>query len=598
MKKLLPFILFIISISSNAQHSFTAWVTSVSGSCNTLEDKVTVRVIQQLAAHRSAATYPSYDVCEDMRRDMMGGYSSASCKVRVATTPCTPGGVAGTTDISGPSKGYSFYSSNPADEVYNWSSDDIERHLAFNQNYQVSTPKAIITNDNVFNRERASARENSSWYLDTDKPFVFVNMREGGFSKTDSDDFSIKKGFDKATNFSFLANSANVQRYVKASKSLTDLYLADPQKLTQLLHNEFKTTSGFDLDAIMQKLPSERNKDEKQALIDYQEYRKEALEQMVQDIEGIIDNTKEKKEIDAAILALDSYGDDKEGYLSQTNYIKLNMESLPDYINSSLIKVAERIKQFNKTETGFHAEVYYNKVTDTYVVSFRGTELTDLNDLKTDGAIGIDAIFDKNNAIKQYEMAMQIAEEINKIPQRERDNLNIEVVGHSLGGGLASIVGLMTGINAKTFNAAMVPNSFLKEKGLYDKVINGDVQNIAAFHTSTDILTYFQNTINNPAIGISIDIGNPASSTETALAAGTGVAVSAVTPIGTITAAKAGAMVAGHKMPPMVRSIYKSNNAKKKNEWDRLRHLQSSLNKSATYPERQTQDSILIITDN
>ncbi len=606
MKKLLSFIFVIISISSNAQHSFTAWVTSISGSCNTLEDKVTVGIIQSTTAHYSSSNYPSHDICEDMRRDIMEGYSSGSCTVRVATTPCTPSEGSGAADISGPSKGYSFYSSNPADEVYNWSNDDIERHLAFNKNYQSNMPEAITTLDNAYNKERAIVRENSSWYLDMNKPFVSVNMREGGFSKTDSDDFSIRKKFDKATDYSFLANSVNVQRYVKASKSLTGLYLADPQKLTQLLHNEFKTASGFDLDAIMQRLPSERTQAENQALIDYQEYRKVILEQMAKDIEGIIDNTKEKKEIDAAILALDSYGDDKEEYLSQTNYIKLNLESLPDYINTNIIKVAEQINQCNNTETGFHAELYYNKVTDTYVISFRGTEGKDINDIKTDATIGGNVLLDANIEIKQYELALQIAKMINNIPQKERDNLKIEVVGHSLGGGLASIVGLATGMDAKTFNAATVPDSFLKEKGLFDKVSNGDVQNITAYHTSTDILTNIQNLGNASAIGISVDIGNPATLTETAKAAGTGIieGISKGSILGLPAAIEGGAlgatvglMAEGHRMVPIVRSIYNSNSEKKREEWDRLRYLQTNVNKNANHPERQTQDSILIITD-
>lgn len=361
------------------------------------------------------------------------------------------------------------------------------------------------------------------------------------------------------------ANNNNVQYYCDNTEPITNKYLDKPIDLEKLLKTHFGQASGFNLDEISSIPPEDRTPDEQQALADFEAYRVKEMEQMNLDIERNIDNSEEKKEIDAAILALDSYGDDTEGWLGQTNYKKLDLESL---FNDRVSLLAEEIKKCNntKSETGFHADLYYNEVTDTYVISFRGTEFTEWSDVRTNSKILFNTVTGKNIKIEQYEMAMQIAEVINSLSKEAGANLNIEVVGHSLGGSLASIVGLGTGIEAKTFNAALVPDGFLKEKGLYDKVQNGDVQNITAYHTSSDILTNSQNAIGNPAIGIIHNIGNPATVTETAITIGadpiTGRVVEGVM---------------GHRMLPIVRSINDNNNEKKRDEWGRLRNAQYRL---------------------
>ena len=177
--------------------------------------------------------------------------------------------------------------------------------------------------------------------------------------------------------------------------------------------------------------------------------------------------------------------------------------------------------------------------------------------------------------VPQYMMAKTIGDAIKQIPQAEREKLKIEVVGHSLGGGMASIIGLTTGIETKTYNAARVPENFLKDNGLYDKVNNGEVQNIIAYHTSTDILTNTQNAIGTPAIGISVDIGDPATAYEKTKSMVAGGVVGTV--VGNPAGAFVGEMVEGHLMGPMVRSIYNDKMAVKKFEWDYMRSAQMNL---------------------
>ena len=349
----------------------------------------------------------------------------------------------------------------------------------------------------------------------------------------------------------------NVQQYMDNSESLTKAYLDNIQKLEMLLETQFELVSGFNIAEIRNKSAEERTDAEEQALADYEAYRVKEMEQMNRDIKKQIDNSPEKKEIDAAILANDVYGDDREGNIYQTNFEKLDLKSLST-TNNPLKYVADHIDRCNNIDgTGFHAEMYYNEVTDTYVISIEGSKDSD------------DWVFNNarnavNADVPQYILAKQIGDVINSIPQSEREKLNLEIVGHSLGGGVASVIGLTTGLETKTFNASRVPNNFLEENGLLEKVTNNDVQNITAYHTSNDILTNIQQSMGSPAIGISRDIGSIGGVTETVIR-GSGV-------VGT-----AADGIAGHKMSSVVNIISNSNNEKKKAEWDKLREAQYQL---------------------
>ena len=115
------------------------------------------------------------------------------------------------------------------------------------------------------------------------------------------------------------ADADNVQQYFDKSGALTKDFLGNPKDLENLLKKRFEQASGFNLDEIKNTQPEKRTDEENQALADYEAYRVKELEQMNRDIERRIDDSPEKKEIDAAILAMDVYGDDEEGWLSQTN---------------------------------------------------------------------------------------------------------------------------------------------------------------------------------------------------------------------------------------------------------------------------------------
>ena len=603
----------------HAQWHFSITSMNYNDNCGDLAASIEVSVRVQCAEDAAKKTYSTKEECESNRSWAKVNYSSHGCYLRVTSSPCTGGNIGGG-DIGGGLQssasqhssiaiGESYFSPTIVQEIPEMG-HELEIKLEALNKSRNSAIKGIKTGDHSFD-DIYKRQVNEVPRINNEKngnPYVFLfrnsNVLELEEHPTDSDIANISMQNDKdvseneidwdkpvyvkqddSPNYLDLLSSGysygnadmnNVQRYYDNSKSLTKDFLRNPMNLENLLKSEFERVSGLNLNEIRNKMPEDRTKEEIQALEDYAAYRVKEMEQMNKDINRIIDNSEEKKEIDAAILALDVYGTDEEGYLGQTNYKKLNLESLSSDIfsndHSSVQKVAAEIKKYNDTqsETGFHSELYYNEVTNTYVISCAGSD--DYEDWVYNNAANA-----LGGDVPQYILAKVIGDAINSIPQAEREKINIEVVGHSLGGGIASIIGLTTGIETKTFNAARVPDNYLKEIGLYDKVNKGEVQNITAYHTSTDILTKTQNAVGTPAIGVSVDIGDPATYMEKAKAVGAGAVVGTITPVGALGGAEIGKMAEGHRMPPMVRSIFNSNNEKKKEEWEPLQNAQKRL---------------------
>jgi hypothetical protein len=107
-------------------------------------------------------------------------------------------------------------------------------------------------------------------------------------------------------------------------------------------------------------------------------------------------------------------------------------------------ELTKEIKRLNKDGSGFYAQLYKNDTTGEYTLAFRGTELTKPNDLAADGlqAIGLS---------KQYENAQLLGKKINDAGLNQ---MNFKIVGHSLGGGLASVAGLESRCETYSYNQA------------------------------------------------------------------------------------------------------------------------------------------------
>lgn len=599
---ILLFFLLLIINSAIAQWRFTVTIVDYNANCSSMSASIEVAVWKDIVTQLSGQTYDNQADCESERRNCMINYSSGGCYIRTTTTPCqgNTGGIGATGIYYGEqslynslgTEGFTF-SPTERDINQNTYEEYQMRQDAFGYNSgnaQTINPNMMSakTGDNDFDNTymsqiKSMKNENGSsdsysfksrWEIDPDKP---LHVRQFEVPPLDDDEF----------RYGGKPNLENLNIYLSISNDLTDLYLSDPQFLEQILQEEFKRVSGYNVQDILNKYPTLRTEEEKQILYDYGAFKTSKVEEMYDEIKISIDNTPEKKEIDAAILALDAYGTDEDGFLNQTNFKKVDIETLLSNNNPSeydpINALSYAIKSCNDMGEviGFKAELYYNEITNTYVISFAGTEMTDINDWLNDVNIGIKAILNADNSIPQYDEALsKIARAINDMPYEEREKFNLEVVGHSLGGGLASVIGLATGIETKTFNAATVPEQFLKDNGLFDKVQNGDVQNITAYHTSTDILTIAQQTAGIPAIGIPADIGDPATTTEKNIANGVGTAVGSVVPGGTMVGGSVGEKVAGHRMGPMARSIYNSNTEKIKPELSALDRLQSELKRA------------------
>lgn len=110
------------------------------------------------------------------------------------------------------------------------------------------------------------------------------------------------------------------------------------------------------------------------------------------------------------------------------------------------------------TLSGFSATLFYDKEKDKFVIGFRGTEVTKINDLVQDFILSL-------NGNLQSSSLLEFLEQVNKIIKNE--NKSIIFVGHSLGGYLAQMALIYCDIKYKdklsfspnevyTFNAPSV----------------------------------------------------------------------------------------------------------------------------------------------
>ena len=170
MKRFLTSIIIVLAglLPVNAQYTFTL-NASWSGNCS----GYTAQMNQMMGKYKSQAIngFPTRELCEQTRAmcqqelghieliwyDVKTGKEikreATNCKLNVTTTPCTGrpmAGTVGTLNVLGVSQGTSFYSSNSANEIQNWSNDDMERILALNPENKPKEPNTIATGDIAF----------------------------------------------------------------------------------------------------------------------------------------------------------------------------------------------------------------------------------------------------------------------------------------------------------------------------------------------------------------------------------------------------------------------------------------------------------------
>jgi len=266
---------------------------------------------------------------------------------------------------------------------------------------------------------------------------------------------------------------------------------------------------------------------------------------------AIIDRSPEKRTIDYSIIANECYGDAPK-YIGKTNYVKVEPRKIKP--GHKMYELSKAIHQANLSEssTGFHAELFYNEMTGEYTLGFAGSgmQLADWigNGLQATG-----------NEFSQQKLSNEIIKAINKLPKDQ----SLSIVGHSLGGALASYVGLATGRPTYTYNAEGVSDKILAANGLLEKKNNRDYQ-ITAYYNEADILSRSQDAIDSSnyaasAIGDRVSLGNLNTKKDTIIGAVGDALISGI-PVLNVIGATAGIVskssvtggLLGHMMPRIV----------------------------------------------
>lgn len=185
---------------------------------------------------------------------------------------------------------------------------------------------------------------------------------------------------------------------------------------------------------------------------------------------------------DLATVSADVYDDprmEKEGL------------KLPDYIKKltpkEIIKLGLDPEMFN-TKNSMNAWLYKNEETGQYILAYRGTEDLGLRfwDAVTDWAtnvaqgLGIET--------PQYEDAKNLARTIRR---NEIIGNNFIITGQSLGGGLASAGGMITGVMTYTFDASGLNPKTVGYQNEFE-LAHAAYKNIVAFDVKGEVLWNLQ----------------------------------------------------------------------------------------------------------
>ena len=151
-------------------------------------------------------------------------------------------------------------------------------------------------------------------------------------------------------------------------------------------------------------------------------------------------------------------------------------------INPATNSSFEVVAQVNDDNTGFSATVFKDTSTGEYVIAFRGTELTDMNDLRSNKQM----FFDLENP--QFDSARNfVKEKIAEISFHDPD-AKISLTGHSLGGTLAQLIAYENELEALTFNAYGGKDIIKKQSSYDESKFNSSQNNVHNFILATDVI--------------------------------------------------------------------------------------------------------------
>lgn len=561
--------LMLAMTSATAQYTASFQIV-VTGNCFSGASSTAMNNIRQIINQYNAqfqAVPLTKEECMTMSQILAGEivayeFSEYGCSIKIIVTPCictrcqdeaTPG----------PDQGGSYYSTNPGNEVRDWEADVERRNQALN-NGATPPPSQV---EEYFGKGSVDIRFNNA-----------LQSNEG-MSQLPGNAVNLPSDFE------LLANMENVKRYLDQTANLAEWYIKypDPDHLVQWFHDEFARVSGFNVDEIMNKLPSQRSEAEKQALLDYQAYRRQVADKMLEEIVKYIAVQEETRIYEMAVLSGDCYGDSEHQYIGNTNYQAVNISEMTD---PKMREWAEFIERCNKYDPGFNAVLYKNKVTGEYTLAFEGSNFHPADNPEDFYADWIDCNLKQGlgDIPVQYILAKMIADRMPK-------DVQINYTGHSLAGGLASVAGAASGAPTYTYNAEGVNQNIISEFDLTDKIKSSN-NDIKAFQANDDPLTRSQEGDYKPIILGAVTIVGVTSGTIGAAVAGH-VAAGAVT--GEVLSPAIGEKTTvenngGHSILPMI--DYLEGTQRHFNAW------KSSIYEVGYGNEQQTEDHILIIWQN
>lgn len=271
-------------------------------------------------------------------------------------------------------------------------------------------------------------------------------------------------------------------RIAETARLLLNLYEQGKHAtdLSRMLSDQFKALTGIDIYELNNKIKP--TPEEQEILNSYNEY----VDMVCKSAQDKLSAEEERvQELEMAAYSIAVYKDDDTNLI--TDYFKPNpLRDMSIISNPQERSGAEKIVNFineNEGKSGFNSEIYYDKGQDKYVIAIRGTEFTKLKDLSAD------ALFALLAKSPQHDIAYKLAQTIKEsgIPLDK-----IKITGHSLGGGLASIVGMITGCETYIYNPAHVSLEAAKNY----KLDLSRQDNIHTYTTKKEIVTSVENAVN------------------------------------------------------------------------------------------------------
>ncbi|MBR3987294.1 MAG: hypothetical protein IKK04_09070 [Bacteroidales bacterium] len=564
--------------TAEAQYTFSAQIV-ISGKCFSQASNMAERNIRQVVNEVNAklkAVPLTKAECMAMSQQFAGelavySFSEHGCSIKLVITPCICTGCQ--EEASNPDQGGSFNSANASSEVKDWADDVAARQRALNQH--ATPPPSQV--EAFFGKGTGDKQ--------------FDDALKKGLGAFELPNNAVKLPDD----FELLANMENVQRYLSMTSNLAERYInyPDPDHLVAWFHEEFKNVSDFDLGEIMNKLESQRSPAEKQALLDYQAFRRLLADKMINQIEEIrqaVARSEETRAYEMAVLSENCYGDSKHEYLANTNYREVGTI---DFLEGDPMRSFSAVIDECNKSLGFHAELYYNTVTGEYAVALEGSNMHPIGDLreylsnwKNVVSNRMDFIADWGANVKQglggipeqYVLAYIIAKSL-------PEGVKVNFTGHSLGGGLASVAGAVSGAPTYTYNPEGVNNNIIDAFGIREKVEARDY-NIKVYQANNDLLTSVQEGVLKDAVLGVVKTIDPVGGIFLSQQAKKGNAISSA--IGSKETIDSGGW---HKIEPMIQYLGKSY------DWNQSLYgiWQKSVYQAGHSTEQQTEDHILII---